>query len=204
MQAPRGGTGGLGADRATVIERGDRLNEFLPQLHAYLAEVGKGEGLTIVVDNAATASLIGSGMIQSIEKRFPVPMVRIMTASGEVVATEKGVISTQIGEFIGYIVETSPYSLWAMDDLLKGGGRYEQELNSAVIVELDGSVKEFSRQGRLWVVRVQQGEHPDCLVTVEYGHDVNSDYSEDDNTTVLGYSPVAMAAVADVKLLHSI
>ena len=64
---PGGGTGGLGADRATVIERGDRLNEFLPQLHAYLAEVGKGEGLTIVVDNAATASLIGSGMIQSIE-----------------------------------------------------------------------------------------------------------------------------------------
>lgn len=67
----------------------------------------------------------------------------VFTSNGPVTSHTMGRLKTAHGKFEGYIVLSSPYSLWAMEDEMQKGGVYTQSKHGASIEYPDGEVRHF-------------------------------------------------------------
>jgi len=121
------------------------------------------EGSGIIIDNAATKSILGANALAYITRRWECEPIVVRTANGESHVNMMGSVRTEYGhEVHGYIVEESKFSLWAMEDALrmKSGGQYVQDINDAYMTYADGTVVSFEKKDRLWQINLE-GSEPD-------------------------------------------
>ena len=125
-----------------------------------------------IIDNACTTTILGKNAIPFIRERwFDVPAT-VMTANGKSNVIEKGSVMTVYGLISGYIVEESDFSLWSLDEALRSrvGGRYVQTLHDAYIQFSNGSVINFEKEGRLWVIYLYDNDYVPSTFEELNGH----------------------------------
>ena len=78
----------------------------------------------------------------------------IRTAQGVTSSSKQGRLSTAHGDFVGYIVPESEYSLWSLETEMQRDGVYTQSKHTAEMRYSDGTVRQYYQKNRMWVVDV--------------------------------------------------
>ena len=78
----------------------------------------------------------------------------IRTAQGVTSSSKQGRLSTAHGDFVGYIVPESEYSLCSLETEMQRDGGYTQPKHTAEVGYSDGTVRQYYKKNRMWVVDV--------------------------------------------------
>lgn len=108
----------------------------------------------VAMDSCATVGVIGCREIPYVVRSWDAPAVRVYTGNKSVVSSKMGALPTEQGEFTGYIIPESMFSLWPMEREMDEGGVYKQWKGGARMEYPDGSVRHFTKRQRLWSVKV--------------------------------------------------
>jgi len=112
-------------------------------------------GSVVVMDSACTVCIIGQNEIAHVSEVWDAPLVFIRTAQGVTSSSKQGRLSTAHGDFVGYIVPESEYSLWSLETEMQGDGVYTQSKHTAEMRYSDGTVRQYYKKNRMWVVDVR-------------------------------------------------
>ena len=154
--------------------------------HSNVREDEKPRG-TVAMDSACTVCIIGANEIPYVDKVWDAPPVRITTSNGTVVSKRQGSLTTAHGPFVGYIVPSSQYSLWAMEDEIDKGAIYTQSKHYASMQYPDGTVRNYDKHHKLWVTEVIH---------------IDSDSEYEERTQFNFYSPEAKtSSIVKIELI---
>ena len=128
-------------------------DEGSPLTQAQVDEELQDHALIVVIDSAATIGVIGRRERQHAKNIRKGQPVSIRTVQGMVKKEDIGDLHTPEGVLAGYIVDEPEYSLWPVDKTLEEeGSQHIQTKHRAMTKHADGTVTEYRKHGKLWVL----------------------------------------------------